>query len=170
MPKRKPRKAAPALTRTLRTLLTALQGAPFTGAIAQPQRLLSSLAGIRSYHPKAKFVPVTAKIDTTVRLVEDEGCDKRADIVAMYMNFLNPGDLPIGEATVTDLPNDAAAQRCANELQCPSNCPASFTPQRKLYEYDVVYGLLGGRDYEVGILTYPKTVWNCRCGKSDVEL
>ncbi len=37
------------------------------------------------------------------------------------------------------------------------------------FHSEVVPGLLGGRTYESGILTYPQTEWNYRCGKAVVE-
>jgi len=182
MPKRKSKKASPppGLERAVRSLLSALQGAPFTGAIAQPQAMLSSLSAMRAARyskservVRVKFkrvtVPATAKVNTTVRAVENEGCEKQADIVALYQNFLNPGDQPIGEDAVTTILNNAAAQRCADELQCPKGCPASFTRQKKLYEYMYATSTGDPRTFEYGVLTYDQREWNCRCAKSDIE-
>lgn len=176
MPKRKSKKAAraPRLQRTVRTLLTALQGAPFTGAIARPQILLSRLGSIRSFSKsKSKSgltVPLTADIWSVCVEKENSGCQKKARIVATYYNSLGPGDLPIGEAAVTALLNLAASQRCTDELECPSNCPASFTKQKKLFEYHFWAGGVGGKGaYEAGILTIPNSERNCQCEYSDVE-
>jgi hypothetical protein len=174
MPKRKSKKTAraPRLQRTVRTLLTALQGAPFTGAIAQPQILLSRLSSIRSFSKSKSglVVPLTANIWSACIEKENSGCQKKARIVATYFNSLGPGDRPIGEAAVTALLNMAASQRCADELQCPSNCPASFTKQKKLFDYHFWAGGVGGKGaYEEGILTIPKSERNCQCEYSDVE-
>lgn len=169
MPKLKHKKPAlaPRIPRTLRSLLTALQGASFTGAITQPRILLSSLTSIRGLRvgtPMAGLaMPITATVWSVCREIQGSGCEKEAQIVANYFNSLGPLDNPIGEADVTALLNLAASQRCADELQCPSNCPASFTEQKKLFDYHFFAGA-GGKDaYESGILTIPKSEWNCRC-------
>jgi hypothetical protein len=169
MPKPKHKKPAspPRISGTLRSLLTALQGAPFTGVITQPQILLSSLTSIRGFlgaKPKAGLaMPITATIWSCCREIQGIDCEKKAQIVATYFNSLAPGDKPIGEADVTALLNLAASQRCADELKCPSKCPASFTEQKKLFEYHFFAGVGGKNAYESGILTIPKSEWNCRC-------
>jgi hypothetical protein len=68
-----------------------------------------------------------------------------------------PHDPKIGEADVTGLLNLAASQRCADELKCPSNCPASFTERKKLFEYHFFAGADGKNAYESGMLTIPKS-------------
>jgi hypothetical protein len=108
-------------------------------------------------------MPITASVWSACRDTQGSGCDKKAQIVATYFNSLGPGDKPIGEAAVTALLNLAASQRCADELNCPSNCPASFTEQKKLFEYHFFAGVGGKNAYESGILTIPKSEWNCRC-------
>jgi hypothetical protein len=47
-------------------------------------------------------------------------------------------------------------------IKCPSNCPASFTEQKKLFEYHFFAGAAGKNAYESGMLTIPKSEWNCR--------
>jgi len=167
MPTHKTTARAPRIPRALRVLLTALQGAPFTGAVTRPQQLLASLTSIRGFgKPKAKtglFMPLNATIWTCCREIEGEACDKRAQIVGAYNNDLAPGEQPIGEANVTALLNLAAAQRCADELDCPKDCPASFTKQKKLVDYRYFAGGANGGAYESGILTIQKSEWNCHC-------
>jgi len=174
MAKRKSGKAAPPqLPPMLHSLLTALQGAPYTGAIA-PQVLRSGLASIRSHHGWKKpvvAVPATADVWSGCwPKPENSGCQKKARIVATYYNVLGAGDKPIGEAAVTAILNLAASQRCADELQCPRTCPAWFTKQKKLFEYSFFAGVGGKGAAESGILTIPTPERNCRCEEEDTDV
>jgi len=165
--KRKKPAAAPRIPRALRSLLTALQGAPFKGTIARPQTLLTSLMSIRSMQdlkPQGGLaVPITADIHTTCGEIQGKDCAKEVRITAGYLNWLGPLDNPLGEAAVTALLNLAASQRCVDELQCPGNSPASFKQQKKLFDYHFFAGVGGKNSYESGILTIPESEFNCRC-------
>ena len=133
----------------------------FAGA-KPPSRLSAALKTLQSSIGALRVVGTgghgNPELVVTVRRVEKEGCESRAEIAGFYDKTLAPGEPCLGPAVVKAILDKAAKDLCCATLECPSEeCPCDYTPQAALAKYSC------GNWHERGFLLQDARVWNCHC-------
>jgi len=129
-----------------------LTGVRFRASGRIPAALVNSLSSMRIVRlplPRAPELVVFA------RKHEGKDCEEKVEIAGWYSRQHN--GKCVGAAAVLKILNNAASQLCSQTLHCPSRCPCTYVPRKRLGSYRCTATL------EEGFLMQGVEEWNCFC-------